>query len=273
MKYFYNFLIGILMGFGAILPGVSSGVFCVIFGIYEKLVNSIVNFFKDFKNNFLFLFPIALGGIVGIVLFGNVIKYFFSLYKFQSCYVFIGLILGTVPALFKQASTNKYVELKNIIPLIISFFIGIGLIFLEKILDFNSGIAPIVSNPLYLTLCGFLMSIGIVVPGISNTVILMCLGVYSTYLNSVATINLHVLIPIGIGVLLGGLLWVRVIKYLFDKHHQTTSMCIIGFTLGSVFVLFPGFAHGISGIICYLLFFVSLVLSYKLSNIENNHNT
>ena len=47
MKYFYNFLIGILMGFGAILPGVSSGVFCVIFGIYEKLVNSIINFFKD----------------------------------------------------------------------------------------------------------------------------------------------------------------------------------------------------------------------------------
>ena len=112
MKYFYNFLIGILMGFGAILPGVSSGVFCVIFGIYEKLVNSIINFFKDFKTNFLFLFPIGLGGIVGIILFGNVIKYFFSLYKFQSCYAFIGLILGTIPSLFKQASTNKYVEIK-----------------------------------------------------------------------------------------------------------------------------------------------------------------
>ena len=110
MKYFYNFLIGILMGFGAILPGVSSGVFCVIFGIYEKLVNSIIHFFKDFKTNFLFLFPIGLGGIVGVVLFGNVIKYFFSLYKFQSCYAFIGLILGTIPSLFKQASTNKYVE-------------------------------------------------------------------------------------------------------------------------------------------------------------------
>lgn len=103
MKYFYNFLIGILMGFGAILPGVSSGVFCVIFGIYEKLVNSIINFFKDFKTNFLFLFPIGLGVIAGVVLFGNVIKYFFSLYKFQSCYAFIGLILGTIPSLFKQA--------------------------------------------------------------------------------------------------------------------------------------------------------------------------
>ena len=123
MKYFYNFLIGILMGFGAILPGVSSGVFCVIFGIYEKLVNSIINFFKDFKTNFLFLFP-----IVGVVLFGNVIKYFFSLYKFQACYAFIGLILGTIPSLFKQASTNKYVEIKNIIPMIISFLFLIQII-------------------------------------------------------------------------------------------------------------------------------------------------
>ena len=172
MKYFYNFLIGILMGFGAILPGVSSGVFCVIFGIYEKLVNSIINFFKDFKTNFLFLFPIGLGVIAGVVLFGNVIKYFFSLYKFQSCYAFIGLILGTIPSLFKQASTNKYVELKNIIPMIISFLFGIALIFIEKLLGLGTT-SSASSSYLYLILSGFLMSVGIVVPGISNTVIVM----------------------------------------------------------------------------------------------------
>lgn len=90
MKYFYNFLIGILMGFGAILPGVSSGVFCVIFGIYEKLVNSIINFFKDFKTNFLFLFPIGLGVIAGVVLFGNVIKYFFPYINFNLAMLLLG---------------------------------------------------------------------------------------------------------------------------------------------------------------------------------------
>lgn len=269
-KFFYNFLIGILIGFGAILPGVSSGVFCVIFGIYEKLVNSIINFFKDFKTNFLFLFSIGLGGIVGIVLFGNVIKYFFSLYKFQSCYTFIGLILGTVPALFKQASTNKYVEFKNILPMIISFLFGIALIFLEKYLGL-SNTSSASSNYLYLIFAGFLMSVGIVVPGISNTVILMCLGGYTTYIGAVATIDLHILIPMGIGLFFGCLLWIRIIKYLFDKHHQITSLCIIGFTLGSVFVLFPGFAHGISGLVCTMLFFISLIISYKLANIEQSN--
>ncbi len=269
-KFFYNFLIGILIGFGAILPGVSSGVFCVIFGIYEKLVNSIINFFKDFKTNFLFLFSIGLGGIVGVVLFGNVIKYFFSLYKFQSCYTFIGLILGTVPALFKQASTNKYVEFKNILPMIISFLFGIALIFLEKYLGL-SNTSSASSNYLYLIFAGFLMSVGIVVPGISNTVILMCLGGYTTYIGAVATIDLHILIPMGIGLFFGCLLWIRIIKYLFDKHHQITSLCIIGFTLGSVFVLFPGFAHGISGLVCTMLFFISLIISYKLANIEQSN--
>lgn len=64
MKYVYNFFIGILIGCGAILPGVSSGVFCVIFGIYEDLVYSITNIFKDFKNNIKFLLPIGLGVFV-----------------------------------------------------------------------------------------------------------------------------------------------------------------------------------------------------------------
>lgn len=58
MKYFYNFLIGILMGFGAILPGVSSGVFCVIFGIYEKLVNSIINFLRILRQIFFSYFQL-----------------------------------------------------------------------------------------------------------------------------------------------------------------------------------------------------------------------
>lgn len=77
MKYFYNFLIGILIGCGAILPGVSSGVFCVIFGIYEKLVNSIIYFFKDTRKNFLFLLPLGLGSFIGIVLFRKYYKILF----------------------------------------------------------------------------------------------------------------------------------------------------------------------------------------------------
>lgn len=265
MKYLYNFFIGILIGFGAILPGVSSGVFCVIFGIYEKLVDSIINFFKNIKDNICFLFPIGFGTIIGIVIFGNVVKFFFTKYNVFSCFVFIGLILGTIPALFKQASCSKYIHAKKIIPMVISFCIGISLILLEKKLGINSTISPIVSNPLYLILAGFLMSIGIVVPGISNTVILMCLGVYNEYINSISCFNLHTLIPIGIGVIIGGIIWLKLINFFLSKYHESTFYSIIGFTLGSIFVLYPGINFNMEGFICIILLLISVILSYKLS--------
>ena len=91
----------------------------------------------------------------------------------------------------------------------------------------------------YLVLSGILMSVGIVVPGVSNTIILMLLGVYSLYLSSVSTLYLPVLIPMGIGVILGSLIFMQVIKYLLDKYYIQTMSSIIGFTIGSVFVLLP----------------------------------
>ena len=46
-----RFFIGILLGAGAILPGISSGVICVILGIYDKIIDSITQLFKNFKSN------------------------------------------------------------------------------------------------------------------------------------------------------------------------------------------------------------------------------
>jgi len=212
MNFAINFFIGILIGFGAITPGISSGVFCVIFGIYEKLVNSIINFFKNIKSNFLFLFPICLGAFIGVVLFGNVIEYFFTFYKVQACFVFIGLILGTIPSLFKQAIHTKYINIKKIIPMFIAFFIGISFIIFEKIFSINFIISNISSNFLYLIFSGFIMSIGIIVPGISNTVLLMCLGVYPIYISAIASVNLNILLPIAIGVFIGSIIWLKCIN-------------------------------------------------------------
>lgn len=265
MKYFYNFLIGIFIGCGAILPGVSSGVFCVIFGIYEDLINSIIYFFKDIKKNSLFLFSIGLGSFVGIVLFGNIIKYVFSAYKVQSCFAFIGLILGTIPALFKQASPRKCIQIKKIIPLFVSFIIGIILIIIEKRFNIVNSATSLASNKLYLILSGFIMSIGIVVPGISNTIILMCLGVYPEYISAIASVNLTILVPMGIGILLGSILWLKLITILLDKYHEETFYSIIGFTLGSIFVLYPGFTFNTTGIVSILLLILSTTISYKFS--------
>lgn len=93
MKYIIDFTKGLAIGAGAILPGISSGVICVIFGIYEKLLNAVLNFFKNIKENLKLLLPISLGCVVGIVIFGNIIKCLFLSYPLQTKFAFIGLIL------------------------------------------------------------------------------------------------------------------------------------------------------------------------------------
>ena len=107
MKLIYRFCMGVFIGAGAILPGISSGVLCVIFGIYDKLINSVLGFFKDIKTNFKFLFPIVTGVGIGVILFGNILKTMFTLYPIQTNFAFIGLILGCVPNLFKIANKSE----------------------------------------------------------------------------------------------------------------------------------------------------------------------
>ena len=51
MAFFINFLKGLLIGTGAILPGISSGVICIVLGIYEELLDSVLHFFQDTKKN------------------------------------------------------------------------------------------------------------------------------------------------------------------------------------------------------------------------------
>ena len=134
MKFLLAYCKGILIGCGAILPGISSGVFCVIFGIYEKLINSILNLFRDFKNNFLFLLPIGFGGVTGIFLFGKILNFLFAKYPMPTSFCFMGLICGSIPILFKRANQNSGFRLHYLIFLFFAFFIGLLSIKLENIL-------------------------------------------------------------------------------------------------------------------------------------------
>jgi putative membrane protein len=132
MQILYRIVIGILIGAGAILPGISSGVLCVIFGIYDKLVNSILNFFKNIKENATFLFPILFGIAIGVVAFGNLLKQLFTLYPIQTKFAFMGLILGCLPSLFKIANSKKGFRLHYLLYTLLSFTITILLVVLEK---------------------------------------------------------------------------------------------------------------------------------------------
>lgn len=237
MKFILECIKGIILGAGAILPGISSGVLCVVFGIYEKLVDSVLNFFNDIKKNSKFLFPIILGIIIGIVLFGNLLRILFNSFPSQTKLCFIGLILGSIPSLFKTANQKKGFRLHYLIYTIVTFLFAIFLLSLENILSDTINSAN--TNVFFLIFAGFIMSIGVVVPGVSSSVLLMLLGIYDIYLFSVATMDLFVLIPMGIGLLLGGLIFLKLIQYCLSNFHVQTYYSIIGFVFGSIPILYP----------------------------------
>ena len=216
------------------------------FGLYEKLVNSILNFFKDIKKNFTFLFPICLGVFVGVFLFGNILKILFNKYYIPTSFAFIGLILGSIPLVVKQANVKK-VTLLHVLCMLVAF-------------SFNSNS--------YLILSGAITSAGIVIPGVSKTVLLMLLGIYEIYISAIASLNLSILIPIGIGFAIGGIIFLVLINFLFKIAKSYTYFAIIGFVLCSVFVIYPGFSFNTQGIISIALLIVSFIAGIKLSNLN-----
>jgi putative membrane protein len=131
MQILYRIIIGFLIGIGAILPGISSGVLCVIFGIYDKLVNSVLNFFRNIKENTKFLLPIIFGISIGIVVFGNLLKKLFNLYPMYTKFAFMGFILGCLPSLFKIANSKHGFRLHYLLYTLLSFILTIYLVILE----------------------------------------------------------------------------------------------------------------------------------------------
>lgn len=239
--------------------GVSSGVLCVIFGIYEKLVDSVLGIFKDFKKNFLFLLPIAIGVFIGVIVFGNILKYLFTSFEDATKVLFIGLILGSIPSLFKQATLKKGFRLHFLIYSLFSFLLSMFLIYLENssniFTNINSG-----NNFLFFVIAGFAMSAGVVIPGVSSSAILMIMGIYYTYLEALSILNLHILIPMGIGLILGSLLFLFIIKMLLHRFYPQTFFAIIGFVIASCSVLIPSNSFSLSYL---LLFFIGITIALK----------
>lgn len=236
----------------------------MVVGLYEILLDSVLNFFKDIKNNFKFLFPIVSGSIVGIVLFSKVILYCFNIIPCQTKSLFIGLLVGSIYISVKSNQKNNINNKANSISFIICFLIGLGLIYLENFINIRVSYALNEFNSLFLILSGFFMSIGIVVPGVSSTIILMLLGVYNTYLNALSSVNIIILLPMFIGIVIGSLIFMKIIQILLNKYHFQTMFGIIGFSLGSVLILFPGYSFNLESLIGLILLYLGFVIGKNI---------
>ena len=267
MNYLGNFVKGIIIGIGNIAPGVSGGALAMILGLYEDLVFAVGNFFKNMKRNLIFLIPIGLGAAIGIVGFSNVLSYLLEKVPMPTTYTFAGLIVGTLPLLVKRANSRGF-KVAYLIPFVLTLAIGVYLAILETGFEnIQAGTLHSV-NLIQLVFGGFVLAGSIVIPGISGSVLLMLLGFYENFLKAVATLDLTILFPMGIGLAVGVLFFAKLMDFLLREYYGITYYAVLGFVIGAIPEIISGYSFDWLGLVSVFCFFVGLAVSYALSRLE-----
>lgn len=242
---FILFIKGFIMGIANVIPGVSGGTLAVILGVFKDFVGSISNIFKSFKKSVLFLLPIVLGMGVAVVASSKLIETCLNYYPLATILFFVGLILGGVPILFNKIKR----EMKSI-PNYIIFIIMFSFILLFTFVISGEKNVELVSltfiDYILLFIVGMLASASMVIPGISGSMVLMTVGYYNSILATVSDIfnfanfwhNVSILIPFGLGVIVGILLIAKLITFLLNKFEVKTYFAIFGFIFSSLIVIF-----------------------------------
>lgn len=247
---------GLLMGITDLIPGVSGGTIAFILGIYDRLLAAISGIFgREWKKHVLFLLPLGIGIGAALLLFSRMIDYLLTNHYEATQFFFMGLIVGVLPYLARQAEIKRNFKGRHFAILLI---LGAALAATAWIQP-DEAAAPItaltVSSFFLLFFSGWLASMAMLLPGISGSFILLLIGVYSTAINALTTFNIPVAAAIGAGIIVGFLVSSRAISYLLNTFPHMMYAAIIGLILGSLFVIYPGFASGTADIVASVLTF------------------
>lgn len=265
-----NFYRGLLMGITDLIPGVSGGTVAFLLGIYEKLLESISGFFsRRWKKYIGFLVPLAVGFGAALLLFSRLIDYLLSEYFEPTQFFFLGLIIGVIPFLFRQADVRRTFQLRHVIFMVIFAISLASLVFVKP--DTASVAITTVTIPTIIGLffAGWAASMAMLLPGISGSFILLILGVYTTAIHALSTLNLPIIATIGSGVIVGFIVSSKGIRFLIHHYREMTNALILGFISGSIFVIYPGFPLGSSTmVLCIITFLFGIVCSFLFSRVE-----
>ncbi|MEG1525434.1 MAG: DUF368 domain-containing protein [Clostridia bacterium] len=227
---------GMTIGVGAILPGISGGVLCVVFGIYPPMMELLAHPIKSLPKYFKLFIPIFLGWMVGFVALAGVIGKMFAndgTQTIATC-LFIGLIIGMFPSLFREGARDGRTK-TTWTALLVSTAALLTLFLLLK-----SGTAIHLTPSLgWFFFCGVLWGISLIVPGMSSSSVLIFLGLYGPMSVGIAKLDMAVVIPFMLGIMATVLLLARAVNRLFRDHYGVAFHCIIGFVIASTIPIIP----------------------------------
>lgn len=260
MQNLFFVLAGVLFGLANVIPGVSGGTMAVVFGVYERLIGILSDPIKGIKKEWKFILVFGVGAVIGILAFGKLMNWLLERYPAQSAMFFVGVILGSLPMLFKS-SFMQGGKVRLTAGTLIAFLVGFG-IMIPMIAAGNTDEAKEAAKAgaalgnvdlgqaLLMLVYGVIASSTMIIPGISGSFVMLLLGVYGKIIAAVAALTssnlmsaVILLLPFGIGVVLGLVFCSKLIKFLLNKYPNITYAAIFGFVVGSIGCVFPGFKN------------------------------
>lgn len=224
---------GMIIALGFILPGVSGGVLAAILGIYERMIGFLAHIRKNFVENVLFFIPIGIGGILGIALFSFPVEYLLQHYQVIVLWGFAGAIIGTIPSLLKE-STQKSPRNQADWAWAIGTFVISGLL----LYFLNDLVGTLPANFASFVLAGALIALGVLVPGLSPSNLLLILGIYTPMLTGFKNLDLMgTFLPIAIGGVLAILAFSKAMDYALQNYHSRVYHFIIGIVSSSTLLI------------------------------------
>lgn len=234
IRWLRDLLCGVLIGAGAILPGVSGGVLAVVFDIYRPFMEVLTHPREAIPKYWRWFLPIGLGCAIGFLGFAKGIAAAIDVSSTVTTWLFIGLIVGTVPSLFREAGKEG-----RSIGSWVSMAVCAGAIFFSLFYVGKVICVTVEPNFWWYNFCGALWGMSLVIPGLTSSSVIMALGLYQPMLEGLARLDFLVLSACLPGMVLTILLLARLVSWFFRKHYSIAFHGIFGIVLASTLVIIP----------------------------------
>jgi len=278
------FLIGAAMGVANIIPGVSGGTIAVVFGIYEELMEALGHFLTDKTKRWQyvkFLTILFAGALMSIVSLARILSWSFENYPLPTVYFFLGLIVGSIPVVIKSHPDMK-ISLNRGVAFSVGLLSVVGLALIQQMSGTDTTTPQLSSiglgDYIYFIFSGAIAASAMIIPGVSGSFILILLGVYWKVLGALSGLTstllstgftpdmiakISILGSLFIGVVIGILLFSKIMSWALKNHPAVTMYLILGLIIGSVYQIFPGFELSFHGLLAILTLIIGTVISLK----------
>ncbi len=250
-EYIVNFINGFCMALADSVPGVSGGTVAFILGFYDKFITSLDDLFRGNwekkKKAIKYLLKLAIGWIVGFIIAVLFLASVFDKHIYEMSSLFIGFIIFAIPIVIKDEKDSLKGKYKNILFAILGALLVIIITYLNRVVGGTFNIDTFnLATILYVFLAAMMAISAMVLPGVSGSTILLIFGIYIPIISKIKELlhfNLSVLpilIVFGLGVIVGILYFIKLLRKCLDKHRSATIYAILGMMVASIYSIVMG---------------------------------